>query len=127
MPKTQLNLAHEASTLMCSVSTVRYSVNKDKVIAAPVIQNGLSDHLHVPSVSKGQFQFGLKTHLIQQAYNLLRTLYVPVYQTELDWTSLLAYRVLCGLLSLLGMNATYLCKPISCQLVTYCRQQQSFI
>ena len=31
-------------------------------IAAPAVCNSLHDHLHSPSISKGQFRCGLKTH-----------------------------------------------------------------
>jgi len=39
----------------------------------PVILNSFPEHLCLPIIFKGQFQCGLKTHLFQKAYNLLRT------------------------------------------------------
>ena len=37
---------------------------------APVIWNSLPLHLRSPSISRGQFAGGLKTHLFKQAYQL---------------------------------------------------------
>jgi len=50
-------------------------------IAAPAIWITLPDQLSSPSISKGQFRCGLKTHLIQQASENLS---LRDYQTELN-------------------------------------------
>jgi len=39
-------------------------------VAAPVTWNSLPDNLRSSSITKGQFQCGLRTHLFQQAYDL---------------------------------------------------------
>jgi len=42
-------------------------------VAAPVVWNALPVYLRSTSISRGQFRAGLKTHLFNQAYNILRT------------------------------------------------------
>jgi len=37
-------------------------------ITAPVVWNSLPPHLRSPSISRRQFQAGLKTHLLTEAY-----------------------------------------------------------
>lgn len=37
-------------------------------VAAPTVWNSLPPHLHSPTISRGQFRAGLKTHLFQEAY-----------------------------------------------------------
>jgi len=37
-------------------------------VAAPAVWNSLPPQLHSPSISRGQFRAGLKTHLFNQAY-----------------------------------------------------------
>ena len=40
-------------------------------VAAPAVWNALPPHLRSPSISRGQFRVGLKTHLFTLTYGLL--------------------------------------------------------
>ena len=40
-------------------------------VAAPAVWNALPSHLRSPSISRGQFRAGLKTHLFTQTYGHL--------------------------------------------------------
>ena len=55
-----------------SLNLLTYLLTKKRSfhIAAPAIWDTLPDHTRSPSISKGQFRCGLKTHLYQQTYNL---------------------------------------------------------
>jgi len=52
-------------------STITQLGRRSFHVAAPAVCNTLPSHLRSPSISRGQFRAGLKTHLFTQAYGHL--------------------------------------------------------
>jgi len=74
-----------AITLICYVPrtrTTRFG-RRSFFLAAQVVWNSLPLHLRSPSISRSQFQAGLKTHLFRLVF--LRELLKRLNWTELNW------------------------------------------
>ena len=82
--RVRLCSAHHGD--LCMTSTRTEFGKRSFRVAAPRTWNSLLLHLHSPTISRQQFQSGLKTHLFKRAYIWL----LPPRTIE-EWTYLLTY------------------------------------
>lgn len=60
-------------------------------VSAPVVCNSLAKHMHLSSISKGQFQHVLKTHVFQQVYIFWEP--CVSQNSELNWSCALVWQL----------------------------------
>ena len=75
------------SSILCQF-TVFLVAFRSFFIAAPVVWNSLPLYLRSPSISRSQFQAGLKTHLFRLAFHWLILCELLIEPMELNWTEL---------------------------------------
>jgi len=80
------------------VNSIMRESDKRMETGVPITQNSLPLHLRSPTISRQQFQSGLKTHLFQCAYIWL----LPPRTIE-EWTYLLTY-----LLTIVGSREVFI-------------------